>query len=259
LSVKPKVSVCSNPNLVDAVKVIQNGLAKGETITISGCCRVNYSGRASSTLGLGERIIIVKADGSVLVHRPVGYEPVNWQPSGCLVNAEIVDGELKVRAVRLQPREVVSIFFTKVYLVSSIKLIDDGDFTLFVSEQQMREAILSEPSMVEVGFRVLSVERPMEEAGFTDIIGEDSSGNLVVIEIKRSSAGKDAVLQLKRYMESIQKTLNRPVRGIIVAPSLRKGSQGLLATLNLEFKSISLARCYRILAERGLRKLHEFL
>jgi RecB family endonuclease NucS len=53
---------------------------KNTVLIVVGCCSVEYSGRARSTLGWGARIVIVKPDGSVLVHQRAGREPVNWQP-----------------------------------------------------------------------------------------------------------------------------------------------------------------------------------
>ena len=58
---------------------------KKYTIVIIGSCKVIYEGRASSTLDYGERIVILKQDGSTLIHRPTGYKPVNWQPSGASI------------------------------------------------------------------------------------------------------------------------------------------------------------------------------
>jgi RecB family endonuclease NucS len=59
--------------------------ARNSVLIVVGCCCVEYSGRARSTLGWGERIVIVKPDGSVLVHQRAGREPVNWQPPGTRV------------------------------------------------------------------------------------------------------------------------------------------------------------------------------
>ena len=52
--------------------------SKDNVLIVVGWCSVEYVGRARSTLGWGERIVVVKSDGSVLVHQRVGREPVNW-------------------------------------------------------------------------------------------------------------------------------------------------------------------------------------
>ena len=42
-------------------------------------CEVRYSGRLSAVLPESTRLLIVKADGSVLVHADAGgYKPLNW-------------------------------------------------------------------------------------------------------------------------------------------------------------------------------------
>jgi len=253
------VSVYENPRLVEAVGVIREGLSKHITVFVSGRCRVEYEGRASSTLDWGERMIMIKSDGSVLVHRPVGYEPVNWQPSGCLFQTELTgDGNLKIKAIRHRPRESISIFFDKVYLVTVLDLIDTGEFALHASESQMREAILVKPSLVEKGFRPISREKDLGETGFIDVFGVDVEGKFVVVEIKRNPIGKDAVLQLSRYLESIRKKVNRPVRGMVVGPELRKGVQPLLERLRLEYRSLSPQKCFEVLRREKVKKISEF-
>ncbi len=208
----------------------------------------------------GDRFLVVKADGSLLIHRPRGHEPVNWQPAGCLLQAEATPEEtLKLRAVRLQPREVIEIFFDSMYLVAVSNLVDEGEFALHVSELDARRAILYEPSLVEEGFRPLSEEKDLGESGFVDIFGEDPQGNFVVVEIKRVPAGKEAVLQLGRYLEAIRGRVHRPVRGIIAAPSLRREAQLLLERLGLEYRQISLQRCHEVLRFSRARKIEDFL
>ena len=65
--------------------------SKDNVLFVVGCCCVEYVGRARSTLGWGERIVVVKSDGSVLVHQRAGREPVNWQPPGTRVRYQIED------------------------------------------------------------------------------------------------------------------------------------------------------------------------
>jgi hypothetical protein len=225
---------------------------------MSGNCQVSYEGRASSTLGWGERLLIIKTDGSVLVHRPEGYEPVNWQPAGCVFQVEVEDEELRIRAARLQPREVLNIFFNRVLHLSTLTLTDEGDFSLYVSEQDMKRAILLAPKLVGEDFRPLTSEKELGAAGFVDVVGEDSEGRLVVVEIKRNPAGREAVRQLQRYIKAVGMRTERPLRGIIAAPSLTREAQALLSREGLEFKPVSLKRCYEVLKFEKTRKLSEF-
>jgi len=247
-----------DPTLEDAASMIRRSLSAQRLLIIVGNCRVEYKGRASSTLDWGQRVLIVKRDGSVLVHRPSGYEPVNWQPSKCMFRVEVGAESLSIIAARPQQKETLSLFFDRILSVDSYDLVDRADFSLYVSEEQMKEAILAQPELVESGFRPIGSEKNLGEAGFTDIVGEDSNGNFVVVEIKRNAAGRQSVLQLNRYIDSIRKNIGRGLRGIIVAPELKKGTQGLLASMNLEFKAISPQKCSEVLAQRETRKISEF-
>ena len=90
-----KISVLTEPTLAEAAKLIEKAFAQRRTLIVAGACEVNYAGRASSTLESGERILIIKADGSLLVHRPVGYEPVNWQPAGSVFHVQVKDDDAR--------------------------------------------------------------------------------------------------------------------------------------------------------------------
>jgi len=95
----------------------------------------------------------------------------------------------------------------------------------------MQKAILIEPEILEQGLRLITYEKKVEP-GFVDVYGIDKNGKLVVVEIKRKTAGRDAVLQLAKYVDSIKASTNREVRGILAAPAIAKGVQRLLATSN---------------------------
>ena len=226
-------------------------------ILIIGDCWVHYTGRASSKLESGERILIIKEDGSLLVHRSVGYEPVNWQPPGCIFHVQATDNILEIHAVRQKPVESVKVFFDKIHMVSASSLMDSGEFSLYASEEDMQKAILLEPSLVEEGFKPISYEKKVEP-GFVDVYGVDKGGGFVVVEIKRRTAGSEAVLQLARYVDAIKSRVNRKVRGILVAPNIAKGVQKLLATLELDFKSLNPRKCSEILNRPKTRKLETF-
>src|ERR1019366_6438552 len=47
-------------------------------------CSVDYEGRLQAHLPLATRLLVVKADGSVLVHSDGGsYKPLNWMSPPC--------------------------------------------------------------------------------------------------------------------------------------------------------------------------------
>jgi len=250
--------VLTNPKLAEAAAAIEKALAQRRTIIVAGECKVLYSGRAKSTLEPGERILIIKEDGSLLVHRPVGYEPVNWQPSGSVFHVQTKADAVEVHAVRQKPRENVRVIFYEVFMVSALSLDDSGEFSLYASEKEMHRAILKKPSLLEEGFKPISYEKKVEP-GFVDVYGVDKNGKLVVVEVKRKTAGKDAVLQLAKYIDAIKVKADRELRGVLVAPALGKDVQRLLVTLGLEFKALDPKKCAKVLKKDQNAKLETFI
>jgi len=252
-----KLTVIVNPKLSEAASVIEKAFMQRRTLIVAGKCQVSYTGRAKSTLEPGERILIIKEDGSVLVHRPVGYEPVNWQPPGSVFHVQTKADSIEVHAVRQKPRENLRITFDEVFIVSALSLADAGEFSLYASEQDMHKAILLKPSLLEEGFKPISYEKKVEP-GFVDVYGVDKDGKLVVVEVKRKTAGKDAVLQLAKYIDAIKSKADREIRGVLVAPSLGKDVQRLLVTLGLEFKALDPKKCAKVLHKAENTKLEAF-
>lgn len=248
-----------DPRLSEAAEILEKAFRSRSFALVIGSCRVDYEGRASSTLEWGERMTMVKQDGSVLVHRPTGYEPVNWQPPKCVVKVKLNDFGMVLSASRSQPRENVSIEFQKISLTVTGNLADSGEFALYVTEEQMKQAILTAPDLVEAGLKPLQEEKSLGEAGFTDIFAEDKEGRLVVVEIKRNAASKDAVLQLERYLDTLRRKVDRPLRGIVVAPELRKSAQPTLDSLKLEYVRLAPDKCFSVLKSRKDMKLSHFM
>ncbi len=251
------LTVLVKPKLTEAESIIQEAVSQRKTLLVVGKCWVHYTGRAKSKLEPGERILIIKEDGSLLVHRSVGYEPVNWQPPGCIFHVTTKDNILEIRAVRQKPRESVKVFFDTIQLVSALSLVDSGQFSLYASEEDMHKAILLNPSLLEEGFKPISYEKKVEP-GFVDVYGVDRNGRLVVVEIKRKTAGKEAVFQLAKYIDSIKTKATREVRGILAAPNIAKDVQRLLVTLGLEFKTLDPRKCAEALKRTETIKLEAF-
>jgi RecB family endonuclease NucS len=252
-----KAVVRVNPTLEEAALAAKRAFAQRCTLIVAGNCRVRYAGRATSTLEAGERMLVVKSDGALLVHRPVGYEPVNWQPAGSIFNVNVSENQLEIRGVRQKPRESVTLTFDRVFMVSALNLVDAGEFLLYASEDDMHRAILMKPELFEEGFKPISWEKKVEP-GFVDVYGEDRNGKLVIIEVKRKTAGKEAALQLAKYIEPIKAKVNREIRGVLVAPDVGKDVQRLLTTLGLEFKALDPKKCAEVLKKSETTKLEAF-
>jgi RecB family endonuclease NucS len=235
------------PTPADALAVCERALARDALLTVFGRCSVEYDGRASSSLGAGDRLLVCKPDGSVLVHTDEGQQPVNWQPPGCTVEPALVDASatvteddrLRVRSERSTPAEELVVEFHAVAQVSAYDAVDSEELALTGTEADLRERVLAEPSLVEPGFTPLATERETP-AGAVDVYGEDADGRTVVLELKRRRVGPDAVGQLSRYVDALRRDqhADAEIRGVLVAPSVTDRARGLLAEEGLEFVSL---------------------
>ncbi|MGQ9639277.1 MAG: endonuclease NucS [Candidatus Bathyarchaeia archaeon] len=248
----------NSPSLDLSASLLRESFRKRDFVTVAGNCECRYTGRASSHLGWGERVVLVKGDGSIQIHRPTGYEPVNWQPPPCTLSVYREGHLLTLKAYRRRPRESLTVNFDRILFYSSFKPVDEAEFNLYVSEKQMRDALIQDPSILEEGLKIIDFERRVEP-GFIDFYGRDVEGRLVIVELKRSPAGREAILQLRRYVDAVIEMTGLEVRGVLAAPRLKSGAQGILAELGLEFKRLSPRECAEVLKRVDTRKISEFI
>ncbi len=231
-----KVEAKTHPSPEEVVEILSKALAGEAILTLFARCRVHYDGRAKSELGPGDRVIIIKPDGSFLIHQKNKREPVNWQPPGSMVSFSLGDGVVRLRSVRRKPKEILEVELIETYLASYFLAEDYEELALTGSEAEMAELIFENPRLIEEGFKPLFREKPIRH-GIVDILGRDRDGNLVVLELKRRRADLHAVSQLKRYVDTLSEEHGN-VRGILVAPSLTSGARKLLEAEGLEFKKV---------------------
>jgi len=231
----PKVELRENPSPEEIKLLVDSAVSSEGVLTIFARCRVHYDGRAKSELGPGDRVIIVKPDGSFLIHQKEKREPVNWQPPGSVVRLELREKPVLV-SVRRKPRETLEVELEEVYLITVFHAEDYEELALTGSEAEMAELIFENPEVIEPGFKPLYREKPIKH-GIVDVLGVDRDGNLVVLELKRRRADLHAVSQLKRYVETLREE-HENVRGILVAPSLTSGAKKLLEKEDLEFRKL---------------------
>lgn len=234
------ISALSHPPPQDAHDLLEDGLTAGCLLTIAGRCEVDYDERTASYLGPGERLVIVKPDGTLLLHTTEQRTPVNWQPPGCTHHLSMSDDQLHLQSVRTNPDETIDIRFEHILHVSSLDLTDNRELELVGSEEDLRQQILADPARLEDGFKPLATERSTS-AGAIDIYGKDRDGQPVVVELKRRRVGPDAVSQLKRYVDALARETapETSVRGILVAPSVTERAKSLLTAEELEFVSLA--------------------
>jgi RecB family endonuclease NucS len=225
----------SDPDHAAAADAIEDGLDDAAVVTASGRCTVDYDGRASSHLGPGDRLVVLKPDGTLLVHQSEQRTPVNWQPPGCDHAATVTERRLVVLSTRESPNERVEVRFESVSAVAVYPMEDTEELELRGTEEDLRDRILGDPSLVEAGLHDLEAEYDTP-VGAADLVGRDAEGHLTVLELKRRRVGPTAVSQLERYVAALGS--HDPVRGVLVAPSVTDGAHHLLDAEDLEFVSL---------------------
>ena len=231
--------VLDAPDANAACAAVAEAIDVGELVSVFGRCTVDYDGRASSTLGPGDRLLLLKPDGTALVHTDEGHQPVNWQPPGCDHEARVEEGRFVLHSTRSTPAEELRVTFESVERVTRYVVADDSELSLSGTEADLKARILDDPALVERGFEPRATERETP-AGAVDIYGVDAEGRTVVVELKRRRVGPDAVGQLSRYVEALRRDLHEDatVRGILVAPSVTERARRLLAEKGLEFVAL---------------------
>ncbi len=235
------MTILVSPQLEDANSEIVARLREREMIVLVAACSIAYSGRTGSDLGEGERLIVLKEDGCLLVHRRSNYQPVNWQPPGCVFQTRIDNGRLIIKAIRPNPLETLTLTVSRIEFLGTFQLTDKAEFLLHSSEEEMQKAILAEPGLVETGLKIVDFEKKVAP-GFVDVCAVDAKGNTVVIEIKKDPAGVSSLRQLAEYLKWIEVPAGRRLRPIIVAPSLAKGVLPMLKKMGFEFKPLTLQK-----------------
>lgn len=207
-------------------------------VQVAARCSIDYQGRAESKLGSGERLLIFKPDGTLLVHTATKLKPVNWQPPGCAFSAGRENDGLVITAAREKPKETVRIALEEVHLVFSMGLDDVEELDLAGSEDDLQAFLATKPQLIEAGFKFWRRERASGR-GPMDLYGEDVQGRRVVVEVKRRAAGVKEADQLRRYVERERAARGgTPVRGILVAPKVSDTARKYLADLELEYREV---------------------
>jgi RecB family endonuclease NucS len=230
-----------NPKLSDALDFIKKyhiNKPDKTLLMIIGDCMIDYKGRARSFLDWGERIIMIKQDGAVLVHQPTMREPVNWQPTGSKTEFKIKDNQLVLRSHHNKPPEKMMINFRDVQLVTVNMLKDKAKLVITGMELDVVNEIVNNPNLIEEDLRISKREKHVK-SGMIDLLGYDKNHTPVVIEVKRSLANISAVHQLRMYVNDIKKDIDAAnVRGILCAPRIPDMIKKLLSDYGLEWQEV---------------------
>ncbi len=222
--------------LHEANEKIHHAFKNREMCIIIGECRVEYIGRATSKLPIGKRMILIKADQSISVHENRLIRPTNYMVGGSISSETNKDKKIVLTSKKLKPKEIVEIIFDSIEDVKSYDVPESNDLRLTGSERELNDALMDDLNFLEPGLKPINQQEYFKK-GICDIIAIDAKGRLVVIELKRRQADYASVTQLKRYMDEVKKMKGKEVRGILLAPEIRKTALNLLHEYGLEFFS----------------------
>ena len=219
---------------------IAEAIEHGQVIIITGTCTVRYDGRVTSFLDTGERMIFIKQDRSVVVHKPSGVMPVNYmkERSDITITASGEDLSIDVRSIK--KKESMHVVFTRIAHVHCQSMIDGRSIEVFGTERDMSDMIAENPGLIDPGFVPLSREEHTA-LGFIDVLGHDRAGNLVVVECKKLQAEYNAVMQLKRYIDRLAEAKGTDparIRGVLAAPSISPAAERYARSLGYEYRRV---------------------
>jgi RecB family endonuclease NucS len=179
-------------------------------------CQVDYVGRLTAHLPLATRLLLVKADGSVLVHSDGGsYKPLNWMSPPC----SLTESEGFWRVVN-KAGEELRITLEEVLHDSSFELGVDPGLQKDGVEAHLQILLAEQAEVLGAGWRVVRREYPTS-IGPVDLLCKDADGGSVAVEIKRRGE-IDGVSQLLRYLELMNRDpLLAPVTGVFAAQEIK--------------------------------------
>ena len=200
-------------------------------------CEVRYSGRLTAVLPVAVRLLILKADGSVLVHDDAGgYKPLNWMTAPTSV--EELGDTLVVR--KLKTEDVLEVRLTEVLsdvvhdMGESAALQKDG------VERDLQEELAAAPASLGEELTLVKREWPTD-VGPVDLMCRDDTGEWVAVEIKRIGT-IDAVEQLTRYLGFIREDPAKSAcRGILAAQKLKPQAVVLAESRGIRCVEVDLA------------------
>ena len=191
-------------------------------------CSVDYAGRLSAHLPLATRLLMVKSDGSLLVHSDGGsYKPLNWMSPPCSLAVSAPD-ELQAEAGVTALWTVTHAKTADQLIVSIYEVLHDSAHELGVDpglikdgvEAHLQKLLAEHIHLLGDGHTLVRREY-MTAIGPVDILARDASGASVAVELKRRG-DIDGVEQLTRYLELMNRDPHlAPVVGVFAAQQIK--------------------------------------
>ena len=205
-------------------------------------CQVDYAGRLSAHLPLATRVLMLKSDGSVLIHSDGGsYKPLNWMSPPCTVREGTAeDGRAEWLVTAAKSDDTLRILIDEVHHDTSHELGVDPGLQKDGVEKHLQELLAEHPSTLADGLTLVRREFPTA-IGPVDLMCRDEEDAWVAVEIKRV-ATIDAVEQLHRYLERIRlDPAMGDCRGVLAAQVLKPQARVLAGARGIACVEVDLA------------------
>jgi hypothetical protein len=189
-------------------------------------CTVDYAGRLTAHLPEAVRVLMVKADGSVLVHADGGsYKPLNWMSPPCRLVVSEEDGITTWRVENKAGEELIDRIHD-VHAELEHELGVDPGLVKDGVEAHLQQLLAEHVESLGAGWTLVRREFPTA-IGPVDLLCRDSAGASVAVEIKRRGE-IDGVEQLTRYLELLNRDpLLAPVAGVFAAQEIKPQARTL--------------------------------
>ena len=208
-------------------------------------CQVDYVGRLTAHLPMANRLILVKADGSVSVHADDrAYKPLNWMSPPCTLSVGAPDvesaealGVTEVWQVRAKDGDTLRILVAEVLHDSAHDLGLDPGLQKDGVEAHLQALLAEHPATLGPGLRLIQREY-LTPIGPVDLLLRDDMGSYVAVEVKRRGE-IDGVEQLTRYLDLMNRDPHlAPVRGIFAGQQIKPQARTLAADRGIECRLI---------------------
>lgn len=215
--------------------MIEAAVAAREVVIAFVHCQITYSGRAEAFLSRGDRVLLIKADGTVIIHQPESSVPINYMRAGSVITLEKVDEHLMLHVRNDTEHSFLDVEIFRSYDAASRRLEDGQKQDLAGNERDMSDWIRDNPACIGADFKPISREE-QTDVGFIDVFGHDGTGRLVVVECKRITASLMAVDQLRRYVDRVKQIKgSQNVTGVLAAPSITPNALEMLSSWGFRF------------------------
>jgi endonuclease len=203
-------------------------------------CAVDYSGRLSAHLPLATRLLMLKNDGSILVHSDSGsYKPLNWMNPPCTIVVEEPSAEAAefgvIEVWKVQQKKTEDVLKVSIHEIIADVAHELGEDPGLIKDgvEAHLQVLLAEQITLVHDEAVLVRREYMTAIGPVDILARDSKGSIAV-ELKRRG-DIDGVEQLTRYLELMNRDpLLAPVRGVFAAQEIKPQARKLAEDRGIE-------------------------